>query len=31
MYNYHKAYGTAFALLSLECCRKAPRAAKPAR
>jgi hypothetical protein len=23
MYSYHKAYGTAFALLSLECCRKA--------
>jgi hypothetical protein len=22
LYNYHKAYGTAFALLSLECCRK---------
>jgi hypothetical protein len=24
MYSYHKAYGTAFALLSLESCRKSP-------
>jgi hypothetical protein len=22
LYSYHKPYGTAFALLSLECCRK---------
>jgi hypothetical protein len=24
LYSYHKPYGTAFALLALECCRKAP-------
>jgi hypothetical protein len=28
MYSYHKAYGTAFALLSLECCRKSTTAAR---
>jgi hypothetical protein len=25
LYSYHKPYGTAFALLSLECCRKATK------
>lgn len=25
LYSYHKPYGTAFALLSLQCCRKTPK------
>ncbi len=30
LYSYHKPYGTAFALLALECCKKPEAAREPA-